>query len=137
VVPPTAPPRTPLEYVDGEPIGAGFRVPCIIVSPWTQGGWIASQVFDHTFTLQFLELITGVAIPNLGAWRRATFGSLTSALGFPVPSGPPRLPNTKAELALAVYEVSAFPAPQIPGAEQTFPVQLTGRRPWPRGAALT
>jgi phospholipase C len=135
VVPPTAPAGTPLEYVDGLPIGGGFRVPCFIVSPWTQGGWIASQTFDHTSTLQFLELITGVKATNVTAWRRSTFGNLTSAFGFPVTAGLPRLPNTKAELDRAVYEVNTFPAPQIPGAQQTFPVQLTGPRPRPRGKA--
>jgi phospholipase C len=56
------------------PIGGGFRVPCLIVSPWTMGGWIASENFDHTFTLQFLELLTGVTIPNITPWRRQTFG---------------------------------------------------------------
>ena len=81
VVPPTAPAGTPGEYVDGLPIGAGFRVPCLIVSPWTQGGWIASETFDHTSVLRFLERLTGVPIPNISAWRRATFGDLTSAFG--------------------------------------------------------
>ena len=48
----TAPAGTAGEYVDGLPIGGGFRVPCIIVSPWTQGGWIASDTFDHTSVLR-------------------------------------------------------------------------------------
>ena len=81
VVPPTAPAGTAGEYVDGVPIGGGFRVPCIIVSPWTQGGWIASETFDHTSVLRFLERLTGVTIPNITPWRRATFGDLTSAFG--------------------------------------------------------
>ena len=46
---------------NGLPIGAGFRVPCIIVSPWTAGGWVCSEAFDHTSVLQFLEKFTGVA----------------------------------------------------------------------------
>jgi phospholipase C len=32
VVPPTPPPHTPGEYIHDLPIGAGFRVPCVIVS---------------------------------------------------------------------------------------------------------
>ena len=60
VVPPTSPAGTPREFVLGQPIGAGFRVPCIIVSPWTAGGWVCSENFDHTSTLRFLEKITGV-----------------------------------------------------------------------------
>jgi phospholipase C len=132
VPPPTAPAGTPGEYIDGLPIGAGFRVPCIIVSPWTQGGWVASETFDHTSVLQFLETLTGVTIPNITAWRRSTFGDLTSALGFPVNSPFPRLPDTKGPLAQAVYEVNNYPAPVFPGASQTPPVQETGPRPRPR-----
>ncbi|MFD2144552.1 alkaline phosphatase family protein [Mucilaginibacter antarcticus] len=37
------------------PIGLGFRVPMVVASPWSRGGWVNSQVFDHTSTLQFLE----------------------------------------------------------------------------------
>jgi phospholipase C len=133
VPPPTAPAGTPGEYIDGLPIGAGFRVPCIIVSPWTQGGFVASETFDHTSVLQFLETLTGVTIPNITAWRRSTFGDLTSAFGFPGVTGRfPRLPDTKAQLARAVYEVNNFPAPVFPGANQTPPVQETGPRPRPR-----
>ena len=135
VPPPTAPAGTALEYVSGLPIGAGFRVPCIIISPWTQGGWIASETFDHTSVLRFLERLSGVTIPNLTPWRRSTFGDLTSAFGLAAGGGFPRLPDTKAQLARAVYEVNNLPAPTIPGASQTPPVQQTGPRPRPRGAA--
>ena len=134
VPPPVPPTGTANEYVDGLPIGGGFRVPCILVSPWTRGGWIASEAFDHTSTLQFLERLTGVTVPNLTPWRRATFGDLTSALGAPDRRGRrPRLPDTKAQLARAVYEVTNLPRPQIPGASQTPPVQETGPRPRHRG----
>ena len=57
VAPPVPPAGTPREFVNGLPIGGGFRVPCIIVSPWTAGGWVCSQPFDHTSVLQFLEKI--------------------------------------------------------------------------------
>src|SRR5262249_53559544 len=63
VVPPTPPAGTPGEFVEDLPIGAGFRVPCVIVSPWTAGGWVCSQPFDHTSVLQFLEHVTGVREP--------------------------------------------------------------------------
>jgi phospholipase C len=133
VVPPTAPAGTANEYVDSLPIGAGFRVPCIIVSPWTQGGWIASETFDHTSVLQFLETLTGVTIPNITPWRRQTFGDLTSALGA-YPSGGrfPWLPNTKRALERAVQEVTTLPPAVFPGAIQTPPVQQAGPRPRPR-----
>ena len=60
VAPPTPPPRTRGEYVQRVPIGAGFRVPCVVVSPWTAGGWVSSERFDHTSVLRFLEKVTGV-----------------------------------------------------------------------------
>ncbi len=82
-VPPPVPARgTPHEFVGGFPIGGGFRVPCIIVSPWTAGGWVCSERFDHTSVLQFLETFTGVREPNITDWRRRTFGNLTSAFRF-------------------------------------------------------
>jgi len=138
VVPPTPPAGTPNEFIEvpgnpNWPIGAGFRVPCVIISPWTQGGWIASETFDHTSSLQFLELLTGVTIPNITPWRRATFGNLASAFGFPqFPSAVPSLPNTKPTLAQAVYGVNNLPEPTFPGANQTPPVQERGPRPRPR-----
>src|SRR5271163_1371165 len=82
VPPPVAPAGTPHEFVEGLPIGGGFRVPCIIVSPWTAGGWVSSEPFDHTSVLQFLEIFTGVREPNISDWRRRTFGDLMSAFRF-------------------------------------------------------
>jgi phospholipase C len=115
------------------PIGAGFRVPCLIVSPWTQGGWIASETFDHTSVLQFLETFTGVTIPNISQWRRETFGDLTSAFGFAeFPSAVHRLPGTKRTLGRAVYNVNNLPEPTFPTGSQTPPVQEVGPRPRPR-----
>jgi phospholipase C len=66
------------------PIGMGFRVPTVIASPWTRGGWVNSQLFDHTSTLQFLEQFVQaksgktVREENISAWRRAVAGDLTS-----------------------------------------------------------
>lgn len=66
------------------PVGLGYRVPMVIVSPWSRGGWVNSQVFDHTSALQFLEKFltkkTGKEIiePNISDWRRAVTGDLTS-----------------------------------------------------------
>jgi phospholipase C len=66
------------------PIGMGFRVPMIIASPWTRGGWVNSQLFDHTSTLMFLEHFVQqkygkpVREENISAWRRAIAGDLTS-----------------------------------------------------------
>lgn len=130
--PPVPPPGTPDEFVQGLPIGGGFRVPCLIVSPWTQGGWVAREPFDHTSTLRFLERLTGVKVPNLTNWRRSAFGDLTSAFGFPA-RRPARLPDTKRPLKKAVHGVTHLPSPQLPGGDQKPPKQEKGPRPRPRG----
>jgi phospholipase C len=65
-------------------IGLGYRVPMIIASPWSRGGYVNSEVFDHTSTLQFLEKFlskkTGKKIeePNISEWRRTVCGDLSS-----------------------------------------------------------
>ena len=79
--------------------------------------------------LRFLETLTGVAIPNLSAWRRSTFGDLTSAFGFPVNAPFPRLPGTKAQLAQAVQQVNTLPAPRIPTTTRRRPPRRPGRGP--------
>jgi len=129
VVPPTAPAGTPDEYALGLPIGGGFRVPCIIVSPWSAGGFVCSQKFDHTSVVQFLEQFTGVAEPNISAWRRKTFGDLTRTLRLGHRAAAPVLPDTTSNLNLTSYEVAKLPAPTFPGSAQTQPHQEHGRRP--------
>ncbi|MFI1505463.1 alkaline phosphatase family protein [Streptomyces sp. NPDC020597] len=131
VPPPTPPVGTPGEFVGDLPIGGGFRVPAIIVSPWTVGGWVAGETFDHTSTLRLLERLTGVLEPNISDWRRSVFGDLTSAFRFSDGSAPaPALPgDTQEQLAKAQTDVATLPKPTVPGADQTFPLQETGRRP--------
>jgi phospholipase C len=129
VAPPVAPAGTPHEIVDGLPIGGGFRVPCIIVSPWTAGGWVCSQMFDHTSVLQFLEGFTGVREPNISEWRRRTFGDLRSALRLGEPAGqPPMLPDTSGPLSFAKYTASNLPVPAFPSGDQQPPNQEKGQR---------
>ena len=127
VAPPSPPPGTPGEFVGGMAIGGGFRVPCIIVSPWTVGGWVCSEPLDHTSPLRFLEKLTGVQEPNITPWRRHTFGDMTSAFRFGEPVGkPPVLPDADKLLAKAQYDIAHLPAPILPGADQTPPVQEKG-----------
>jgi phospholipase C len=67
------------------PIGLGYRVPMIIASPWTRGGWVNSEVFDHTSSLRFLETFVErkfgkkIREDNISDWRRAICGDLSSA----------------------------------------------------------
>jgi len=131
VPPPVPPAGTPHEFVGGLPIGGGFRVPCTIVSPWTRGGHVASESFDHTSVLQFLEQITGVRAANVSDWRRQAFGDLTSALGMKVNKRFPALPATLPEFWLAEYEAAHLPAPTLPGADQTPPHQQKPPYPLP------
>jgi phospholipase C len=94
-VPPAVPPAsrgdgysgvsTAGEISGGEPVGLGARVPLLVVSPWTRGGWVCSEVFDHTSILRFLERRFGVAEPNISAWRRTVCGDLTSMFDFANP----------------------------------------------------
>lgn len=59
VPPPMPPPEVAAEYEGDAPIGLGLRVPMLVVSPWTVGGRVCSEVFDHTSLIQFLERWTG------------------------------------------------------------------------------
>jgi phospholipase C len=65
-------------------IGLGYRVPMLIASPWSRGGYVNSQVFDHTSVLQFMEhFLTHktkkkMEETNISAWRRTVCGDLTS-----------------------------------------------------------
>jgi phospholipase C len=91
VAPPTPPHGTPGEFLsqatlpaDAQsirgPIGMGFRVPMLVVSPFSRGGHIASDVVDHTSQLRFLEERFAVRAPNISNWRREVAGDLTSTL---------------------------------------------------------
>ena len=111
------------------PVGGGFRVPAIIISPWTAGGWVATENFDHTSVLQFLERFTGVKETNISDWRRQTFGDLTSAFRwYDHQAKPPVLPDTAGPLTYAQYTSTALPKPTLPGANQTPPSQEPGSR---------
>ena len=82
VPPPVAPDGTPDEFIGGVPIGLGPRVPMLVVSPWSRGGYVCSQVFDHTSVIRFMEALTGVSEPNISQWRRRVCGNLMSAFDF-------------------------------------------------------
>jgi phospholipase C len=129
VAPPVPPPGTPHEFVGGLPIGAGYRVPTIIVSPWTAGGWVSSQLFDHTSSLRFLERITGVKETNITDWRRQTFGDFTSVFRFDdTKSDPPSLPDTTGQLARVRREAVSLPKPSLAAQPQAEPSQEKGTK---------
>ncbi|MET9988055.1 phosphocholine-specific phospholipase C [Streptomyces mutabilis] len=77
--------------------GLGPRVPMLVVSPWSKGGFVCSETFDHTSVIRFMERRFGVREPNISPWRRAICGDLTSAFDFSrKDSRPARLPDTDA-----------------------------------------
>ncbi|MCC3770376.1 phosphocholine-specific phospholipase C, partial [Streptomyces sp. UNOC14_S4] len=79
------------------PYGLGQRVPMLVVSPWSTGGFVCSEVFDHTSIIRFMERRFGVREPHISPWRRAICGDLTSAFDFRLQrTTPARLPDTRA-----------------------------------------
>ncbi|WP_414649386.1 phosphocholine-specific phospholipase C [Edaphobacter sp.] len=106
-----------------QPVGLGPRVPMFVISPWSTGGWVCSETFDHTSVLRFLEARFGVHEPNISQWRRSVCGDLTSAFDFS------KSPDTR---------TVSFPVPKpiqsrhkryrVPVA-QKMPVQEPGVRP--------
>jgi phospholipase C len=153
VPPMTAPPGTPGEYVTAAavpdptaigspaisgPIGLGFRVPMLIISPFSRGGFVSSDIFDHTSVLRFLETRFGAEVPNLSAWRRAAVGDMTSAFNFSKPDHSiPSLPSTAAaipgiltECANDLAGTTPYPLPN----PQAAPTQEKGTAARPSGS---
>jgi phospholipase C len=106
----------PLYSPDQLPYGLGPRVPMIVVSPWSKGGFVCSQVFDHTSVIRFIETRFGVAEPNITPWRRSVCGDLTSAFDFASPNDTawPTLPDTKRQRAVADEQCRTLPEPVVP-----------------------
>ena len=114
VTPPTAPEGTPGEWIPNNvdinavsgsggirgPIGMGFRVPCFVMSPYSRGGLMVHDVFDHTSQLQLIGKRWGVPVPNLTPWRASVTRDMTSAFNFAAPPdpSPPNLDHPTREL---------------------------------------
>jgi phospholipase C len=108
--------------------GLGPRVPMLVVSPWSKGGFVCSETFDHTSVIRFMERRFGVREPNISPWRRAVCGDLTSAFDFSrKDSRPARLPDTDAyEPPDRTRHPDYRPAPP---ADPGMPRQERGSRP--------
>jgi phospholipase C len=150
VAPPTAPPLTPGEYITVPavpdptvvgsppilgPIGLGFRVPMLILSPFSRGGFVSSDLFDHTSVLRFLETRFGAEVPNLSAWRRAAVGDLTSAFNFAAPDQAVNVSSTPAGIPQIQQCVAnlAGTTPYTAPNPQSLPTQEPGTAPKPSG----
>ena len=150
VPPPTPPAGTAGEYLTGHPlpdaaagmagpVGLGFRVPMLVVSPFSRGGYVCPDTFDHTSQLRFLESRFGVTAPNISSWRRSVTGDLTTTLQLasPDPSVPslpttpglqdPRVRSQCTDQQLAGGDLPGAPVP-VPSTQQ-MPTQEPGSRP--------
>jgi phospholipase C len=148
VPPPVAPPGTPGEYVTVNPLpataqgvagpmGLGFRVPMLVVSPFSRGGYVSSQTFDHTSQIRFLAERFGIHASEISAWRRKTVGDLTATLRMGTHDvTSPKLPSTSKDTTATVeamgcsagdlIELDTSPMPYPLPATQTMPTQEKG-----------
>ncbi|MDE3198799.1 MAG: phospholipase C, phosphocholine-specific, partial [Acidobacteriota bacterium] len=124
----------PADEARGGPVGLGFRVPLIVASPWSRGGYVCSQVFDHTSVLQLLERMAGrwsgkeVRETNITAWRRTVCGDLTSAFR-PFETGQPKVESLSRDAVFEqVHHAQFLPMPSG-YANRTMPKQEPGVRP--------
>ncbi|MBO0836889.1 MAG: DUF756 domain-containing protein, partial [Actinobacteria bacterium] len=131
VLRPVPEPGTPGEGAPRLNPGLGSRVPLVLISPWTRGGWVAKETFDHTSVIQFMEVFTTslgkpAICPDISAWRRSICGDLTSAIDFSsFDNSLPELPDPAGLLAVVAQD-AALPSPPEPAAgQQTVPVQAT------------
>jgi phospholipase C len=115
------------------PYGLGQRVPMVVISPWSKGGYVSSEVFDHTSLIRFIEKRFGPQHPgitenNITKWRRAVTGDLTSAFNFVSPNDAKvPLPSTVAYLPPDnLRHPDYVPAPPT---DQAMPAQEPGTRP--------
>lgn len=120
---------------DGRPFGPGPRVPMFVISPWSRGGFVNSQVCDHTSTLMFLEKRFGVVEPQISSYRRSVCGDLTSCFNFVNPNAATTMSlagrTTKVgvdAMALAQSAMAGIPVPNATTAS-TLPTQAIGTRP--------
>jgi phospholipase C len=150
VAPPVAPVGTAGEYLTGTlppeangvagPIGLGVRVPMLVVSPFSVGGWVCSDTFDHTSQMRFLETRFGVTAPNISAWRRGVTGDLTATLpvlGRPI-TKTQRLPVVSSSTSVApinpecssaqLIEINVGQPPYPMKKRQKMPTQKAGTR---------
>nr|WP_315025676.1 phospholipase C, phosphocholine-specific [uncultured Chryseobacterium sp.] len=106
------------EKIEGT-VGLGYRVPMIIASPWTKGGFVNSEVSDHTSVLQFLEKFImkkfnkDVHVENISDWRRAICGDFTSAFNSPNVKAPQMDYLNQKDFAKTINAAKNKPVPNL------------------------
>lgn len=141
VAPPTPPPGTPGEYLTVDPLpsaaggvagptGLGFRVPFLIVSPFSRGGHIFSATSDHTSQLRFLETRFGVRVPNLSSWRRHATSDLSASISTSSPqTSVPKLPSSSQNDPRVARECLAPQLAEIDVPMPPYPVPSAQKMP--------
>ena len=115
------------------PYGLGVRVPMLVISPWSKGGYVSSEVFDHTSIIRLMEARWAETNPelietNITPWRRAVAGDLTSAFNFRNPNAKlVALPGTGSYVPPNQNRYPSY-VPPVP-ANQSMPAQEPGTRP--------
>ncbi|MHA4843119.1 phosphocholine-specific phospholipase C [Flavitalea antarctica] len=110
----------PLDTISGDirPWGMGPRVPLYIISPWSKGGWVHSEVADHTSVAQFIEKRFGVVLPAISPWHRSVSSDLDSAFDFKNPNDAvfPAMPRTRdyASVEAALKNLPGARPPDMP-----------------------
>ncbi|WP_115562668.1 phosphocholine-specific phospholipase C [Xanthomonas arboricola] len=128
--------KVDLPALHGRPYGLGPRVPLYVISPWSRGGWVDSQVYDHTSVLRLLERRFGVQASEITPWRRAVCGDLTNAFDFRNADARPfvaSLPDVgdAAARAAALREHTLPPLPAtLQAPEQPFGVRRSRAVPY-------
>ncbi|HVU74114.1 MAG TPA: alkaline phosphatase family protein [Mycobacteriales bacterium] len=125
----TVNPKDPSEGIKG-PVGLGFRVPNIVISPWSTGGRVNSEVSDHTSCLKLVETLFGVPLKGQGIisdWRYDLVSDLTGCFDFATaaPSGPPPAALQSAFVASQALFATHNSGDETPPAVQVMPKQET------------
>ncbi|CAD7721682.1 Non-hemolytic phospholipase C [Xanthomonas hydrangeae] len=135
--------KVDLSELRGRPYGLGPRVPLYVISPWSRGGWVDSQVYDHTSVLRLLERRFSVPAPEITPWRRAVCGDLTTAFDFSTADARPfvaALPDVSATAAraAAMREHTLPPLPvSLQAPQQPFGVRRSRAVPYRPTVQLT
>jgi len=129
VPPPTPPTGTSAEFVSRpagpEPVGLGFRVPCLVLSPYARGGFVSSEVYDHTSQLQLLAARFGVSVPNLSNWRAGVAGDMRGIFRPRSSAAAPRFPLADREARRAVAGDQTLIASASHGHRPPYPIPRT------------
>jgi phospholipase C len=110
---------------DLRPWGLGHRLPFTVVSPWSKGGWINSEVASHASIGLFLEKWLDITVPAISPWHRSVCSDLVTFFNFATPNDEfPALPDLS-DYAASDAASEMLPA-VVPPTTQALPKQEPG-----------